>query len=79
VEQRVVTLATFRKFDLCEMAEDRGDFAAQAGSPSSVGATATSGFRWGAAGIGAAASAAVLLVLVGCSLIVLRRRGAFAH
>jgi hypothetical protein len=38
-----------------------------------------SGFQWGDAGVGAAASTGALLVLLGSSLILLRRRGRLTH
>jgi len=44
-----------------------------------LAAGAGSGFQWGDAGIGAAASSGSLLVLLGSSLILLRRKGRLAH
>lgn len=51
----------------------------RSGSPSVVAISGGTGFQWGDAAIGAAASAGALLLLAGCSLILLRRRGVLAH
>jgi len=48
-------------------------------SGGSTTASGGSSFSWGDAGIGAAAWTGVLLVLIGGSLVVLRRRGVLAH
>jgi len=60
-----------------------GDFAAQGravnGRPSVVAVSTGTSFQWGDAAIGAAASTGALLLLAGCSLLLLRRRGVLAH
>jgi len=64
----------------------RGDFADQGTSaqpqpntsPTTVVTTASPGFHWGDAGIGAAATAGALIAVLGGALLVLRRRSAVA-
>ena len=55
------------------------DTLAPGGGTAAVAAGTDSGFQWGDASVGAAVSAGSMVVLLGGSLVLLRRRERFAH